>query len=121
ANANIEFAGGTPRNVFKDCITPVRATNAGVLGILGTGASCMDRFQLFKGCWFINAMDSGATAQTAIASMTSAAPGGSLVMDNCAFIGDANTNWGDANAMANMYVMGATPTAASNGIAVNPT
>lgn len=121
ANATLEFAGGTPRNSFINCIFPMRATNAGVLSILATGASAIDRWNLFRGCWFLNAMSSGATAQTVIASMTSASPGGYLVMDNCAFVGDASTNWGGANAMANTYIMGATPTAATNGIGINPT
>lgn len=121
ANASLEFAGGTPRNTFINCMFPMRATNAGVLSILGTGAACMDRYQKFQFCQFVNAMGSGATAQTVIASMTNAAPGGLLLMDNCLFVGNASTNWGDANAMAVMYVMGATPVAASNGITVNPT
>ena len=120
ANASLEFAGATPRNTFRNCLFPMYATNAGVLSILGTGADCLDRFQYFQQCWFINGMSSGATAQTVIASLTNAAPGGLMVMDNCGFVGNGSTNWGDTNALANMYVMGATPTAASNGIAVNP-
>lgn len=120
ANASLEFAGGTPRNSFIECLFPVYATNAGVLSILGTGASCMDRYQLFDRCRFINGMSSGATAQTVIASLTNAAPGGLMLMDNCTFIGNSSTNWGDTNALANMYVNGGSPTAATNGNAVNP-
>lgn len=120
ANASLEFAGATPRNTFVDCVFPVRATNAAVLSILGTGAGCIDRWQDFEQCRFINAMGSGATAQTVIASMTNAAPGGLLLMNRCTLIGDANTNWGDTNALAVMYVDGGSPTAATNGIAVNP-
>jgi hypothetical protein len=121
ANATLEFAGGTPRNTFKDCTFPMAASNAGVLSILATGASAIDRWQRFDNCLFLNAMSSGGTAQTVIASMTSASPGGYLAMNNCAFVGDANTNWGDTNALANMWVTGATPVAASNGIMVKPT
>ena len=121
ANASLEFAGATPRNIFRQCVFPMSATNAGVLSILGTGAACMDRYQIFDRCQFINAMSSGATAQTVIVSLTSASPGGLMLMDNCVFIGNASTNWGDTNALANMYVNGASPTAATNGIAVNPT
>ena len=98
----------------------MNATSATVLSILATGASALDRWNYFQQCWFLNAMSSGATAQTVIASMTSASPGGYLVMDNCAFVGNASTNWGDTNALANIYVMGATPTAATNGIGINP-
>ena len=120
ANANLELAGGTPRNTFKNCLFPSQANAAGVLGILITGASAIDRTNYFIGCQWPNGMSSGGTAQTVIVSMTSASPGGQLAMDNCWFIGDASTNWGDTNALANMYVTGATPTAAGNGIGLKP-
>jgi hypothetical protein len=121
ANASLELAGGTPRNAFYNCIFPMLASNAGVLSILATGAAAIDRWHLFDRCKFLNGMSSTGTAQTAIASMTSASPGGYLMMDGCSFVGNASTNWGDANAMANMYVNGGSPTAATNGNAVNPT
>ena len=120
ANANLEFAGGTPRNSFFDCNFPMDASAATVLSILCTGASAIDRWQRFDNALFLNAMSSGATAQTQIASMTSASPGGYLAMNNCGFVGNASTNWGDTNALANMYVLGATPLTASNGIMVTP-
>lgn len=120
ANASLEFTGATPRNSFIECLFPLDASNAGALSILGTGAGCMDRYQMFDRCKFINAMSSGATAQTVIASLTNAAPGGLMLMDNCTFIGNSSTNWGDTNALANMYVNGGSPTAATNGNAVNP-
>lgn len=121
ANATLEFAGGTPRNIFRRCIFPMYTSSATALSILGTGASCMDRYQIFDRCQFINGMGSGATAQTVIASMTNASPGGLLLMDNCTLIGNTSTNWGDTNALAVMYVNGGSPTAATNGIAINPT
>lgn len=121
ANANLELAGGTPRNSFLNCLFPVCTSAATPLGILVTGASAIDRWNRFVNCFFPNAMSSGATAQTVIASMTNASPGGFLAMDNCWFVGDASTNWGDTNALANMYVTGATPTAATNGIGIKPT
>src|SRR5262249_48954520 len=37
ANASLELAGGTPRNVFEDCIFPFQTSAASPLGILGTG------------------------------------------------------------------------------------
>lgn len=121
ANASLEFAGATPRNTFIGCTFPMRATNAGVLSVLGTGASCIDRYQNFQGCSFINAMGSGATAQTVIMSMTNAAPGGLILLKSCTLIGNTSTNWGDTNALAIQYVDGGSPTAATNGIALNPT
>lgn len=120
ANASIEFAAGTPRNVFEDCLLPFQTSNAGVLGILGTGAACMDRFQLFKRTQFINNIKSTSTQMTALASLTSASPGGLLNFDaGCALIGI--TKWGDTLGLANSYVMAGSPTAATSGIAVNPT
>jgi len=121
ANANLELAAGTPRNTFRNCDFPMLAGAAGVLSILGTGASCIDRYHVFDRCKFINSMSSGGTAQTVIASFTNASPGGLLLMDGCTFIGDSSTNWGDTNALANMYVNGGSPTAATNGNAVKPT
>lgn len=121
ANASLEFAGGTARNTFKDCLFPVRATNAGVLSVLATGASAVDRWQRFKECAFINAMSSGGTAQTVIMSMTNAAPGGLFAIENSWFIGDASTNWGDANALANSYINMALPSAGNGGIGIKPT
>lgn len=121
ANANLEFAGGSPRNVFNDCIFPMQADNAGVLSILCTGASAIDRTNYFNRCKFTNGMSSGGVAQTVIVSMTSASPGGQLLMDQCTFVGDTSTNWGDTNALANMYVNGGSPTAATNGNALKPT
>jgi hypothetical protein len=120
ANASLELAGGTPRNVFRDCTFPMATTAATPLSILCTGASAIDRWQRFDNCLFLNAMSSGATAQTQIVSMTNASPGGYLAMNNCGFVGDGNTNWGDTNALANMYVLGATPLTASNGIMIKP-
>lgn len=120
ANASLEFAGGTARNTFIECVFPMRATNAGVLSILGTGAACMDRYQRFMRCAFINAMASGATAQTVIASMTNAAPGGLLFFDQCTFIGNSSTNWGDTNALAVSYINMSAVSASGGGIGTNP-
>lgn len=119
ANASIEFAGGTPRNRFIECVLPFQTSNAGVLGILGTGASCMDRWQLFERCSFINNIKSTSTQMTVLASMTNAAPGGMLLIKDCTSIG--STKWGDANALANMYVDGGAPTAGTTGLAITPT
>lgn len=119
--AALELAGATPRNTFEDCIFPVDASAGGALSILGTGAGCVDRFNMFKRCLFLNAMSSGATAQTVIASFTNAAPGGYLAFMDSAFIGDANTNWGDANMLANSWINMPTPATLTGGVSVKPT
>jgi len=118
ANASIEFAAGTPGNRFIECTLPFFGNTAGILGIVGTGAACMDRFQLFKRCVFVNAIKSTSTQMTVLASLTSAAPGGMFVFKDCTMIGV--TKFGDTNALANSYIDGAAPTAGTSGIAVNP-
>lgn len=118
ANATLEFASGTPRNIFNNCIFPFMGSAAGVLGILGTGAACMDRFQVFNNCIFTNAIKSTSTVMTVLASLTSASPGGLFLFKQCILLGI--TDYGDTNGLANSYIDGFTGAAATSGIAVNP-
>lgn len=118
ANASIEFAAATPRNTFIGCILPFQTSNAGVLGILGTGANCMDRMQIFERCSFVNNIKSTSTQMTVLASLTNASPGGLIEFKNCTMIGI--TKFGDTNGLANSYIDGGAPSAATSGIAVNP-
>lgn len=119
ANASVEFAGATPRNQFIKCVFPFQGSAAGVLGILGTGNGCVDRFQYFDECMFINNVKSTSTTMTALLSFTTASPGGLVLFDRCTIVGV--TKWGDTNGLANSYVNQGAPTQASSGIAVNPT
>jgi hypothetical protein len=119
ANASLELASGTPRNVFRRCIFPFMTSNAGVLGILGTGNGCIDRTTHFQACEFINAVKSTSTTMTVLASFTTASPGGMLLFDPlCLMIGI--TDFGDANALANSFVGMAAPSASAGGIGVAP-
>lgn len=118
ANASLELAGATPRNSFINCFFPFMTSSATVLGILGTGAGCVDRSNTFNGCAFVNNIKSTSTVMTVLASLTSASPGGLLLHKDSTLVGI--TDFGDANALANSYVDGAAPTAATSGIAVNP-
>jgi len=117
-NANVEFASATARNRFDKVIFPMYTDDATAVGILGTGAGCMDRFQLFTNCWFINAIESGSTGATALANLTSASAGGMLVFANCNLIGF--TKWGDTNALAQSYVSNVGG-AATDGLMLAPT
>ena len=119
ANASVEFAGGTPRNSFKGCTFPFMTSSATVLGIIGTGAACMDRWQDFEDCRFINNIKSTSTVMTVLTSLTSASPGGLILMKNPTLVGI--TDFGDTNGLANIFVDGGAPTAATTGIAVAPT
>lgn len=118
ANASLEFAGASARNSFYNCMFPFMTSNAGVLGILGTGAGCMDRWQLFQKCQFINAIKSTSTQMTVLASLTNAAPGGLFVFEDCISLGI--TKFGDLTALANSYIDMAAVSAAAGGLAVNP-
>jgi hypothetical protein len=118
ANASLEFAGGTPRNIFKGCTFLMDTTAATPLFILGTGAACVDRVQLFQDCAFMNSIKSGATTINEVGSFTSASPGGYVLLKSCTSVGA--TKWGDTNFLANSYVDGGPPTAATTGLGVNP-
>lgn len=118
ANASLELAGATPRNRFIECIFPFMTSSATTLGILGTGNSCVDRFNLFERCVFINNTKSTSTAMTALASFTTASPGGMLMFKDATLVGIGE--FGDANALANSFVDGGAPTAGTTGIAVTP-
>ena len=118
ANASLELAGGTPRNTFKDCDFPFQTSNAGVLGILGTGNACMDRWCLFERCTFMNNISSTSTQMTVLASFTTNAPGGMLLFKDCFSIG--RTKFGDANALANSYLTMPASSGSAGGLAVVP-
>jgi hypothetical protein len=121
ANASLELAGATPRNTFTNCIFPMITSSATSLFGLGTGAGCVDRWNLFRDCSFINNMDSGSTALTGAFTLPASA-GGLLMMQRCSLVGDGSANWGtDATTLNQMYVDGAAPTAGTSGLAVNPT
>jgi hypothetical protein len=119
ANASLELAGGTPRNSFEDCIFPFQTSAATPLGILGTGNACVDRGNTFKRTLFVNDIKSTSTTMTALASFTTASPGGMLLFDAaCALVGI--TKFGDTNGLANSYIAAAAVSAAAGGLAVNP-
>ena len=118
ANASLDLAGATVRNEFINCVFPFQTSAAGVLGILATGNGAIDRWQLFDRCKFINNIASLSTQMTVLASATTAAAGGMLVFKDCTVVGI--TKFGDTNALAISYIEGGTPTAATTGLAVNP-
>ena len=118
ANASVEFAGATARNVFRNCLFPLMTSSATVLGVLGTGNGCVDRHNVFDNCSFVNAVSSTSTAMTVLGSFTTASPGGLLLYKQCILVGI--TDYGDTNALANSYVDGFTGAAATSGIAVKP-
>jgi hypothetical protein len=118
ANASVEFASGTARNQFLNCTFPFMCDAASPLGILGTGAACMDRYQTFVNCDFINATGSTSTTMTVLTSLTNAAPGGILLFRQCVLV--AIGEYGDTLGLTMSYIDGLTGAAATSGIAVKP-
>lgn len=116
-NASLEFAGGTPRNVFLRCIFPALTSDAGALFVLAAAAAAMDRFQWFQDCLFVNAVNSTSTTMTDAFSLA-ASSGGMAVLQRCTAVGC--TGLGTAASLAQMWVDGGAPTAATTALAVNP-
>ncbi len=123
ANASLELAApagglGIPRNSFYNCVFPFQTSAATPIGIKVAAASAIDRWQLFDRCSFINNVNSTSTTMSGLATMAASA-GGLLLMKDCTLVGI--TEFGtDATTLAQIYVDGGTVTAATSGIAVNP-
>ena len=119
ANASVEFAAATPRNSFIGCEFPFMTSAATPLGYIGSGAGCVDRTNEFVDCRFINAVQSTSTTMSGLGTLPASA-GGLLLFKSCTLVGI--TEFGtDATTRGQCYVDGAPPTAATSGIAVNPT
>lgn len=119
ANASIEFAGGTPRNTFVGCTFPFQCSASSPLGFIVSAAAGIDRWQLFDRCTFLNNVQSTSTTMAGLSTLAASA-GGMIVMKDCTLVGI--TEFGtDATSRGQIYVDGGTVTAATSGIAVNPT
>jgi hypothetical protein len=118
ANASLEFAGATPRSTFRRCLFPFQTSAATPLGILGTGAGCVDRWNTFDNCMFVNNIKSTSTQMTALLSFTDASPGGLIYFKGCAMVGV--TKFGDTNGLANSYIDMPAVSAAAGGLGLNP-
>jgi len=118
ANASLEFASGSARNTFRNCIFPFMTSAAGVLGIITSAAASMDRWQLFDNCLFFNAVNSTSTTMTALATL-SASSGGFLAFQNSTMAGISDFGT-DATAEGQIFIMGPVPTDNTTGIAIRP-
>jgi hypothetical protein len=107
ANASVEVTSGAARNIFEDCTFPIYSSDGLQYMLLAAAAAALDRFVLFKGCLFLNALGSGSTILAAIFHLA-AAVGGLVILDiNCGWIGTA---LGDATTKAQVYTSGVTAT-----------
>ena len=104
ANANLKISLGTStsaRNVFDGCIFPMMADADAPRFINCADTNGTDRYNLFRGCQFINAIGSTSTNQTDAIAIA-AGPGGLLVFHDCLLIGA--TGWADN--LTSIYLLG---------------
>lgn len=119
ANSTLEFASGSPRNTFIGCNFTFETSASTPIGIVVAAAAGIDRWQKFDRCTFINNVQSTSTTMSGLATLAASA-GGLLLMKDCTLVGI--TEFGtDATTRGQIYVDGGTVTAATSGIAVNPT
>lgn len=103
ANASVEISNGAARNIFEDCLFPIDSSDGLQYMLLAAAAAALDRYTLFKGCMFMNALGSGSTILAQLFHIV-AASGGIVLLDS-------TTNWigtaiGDATTKAQVYTGG---------------
>ena len=105
-NSSIEWSGNScQRNYFEDCNFVIDSGDGDGFIFYAAAAAAADRFQLFKRCIFINAIQSGATAVAALASLA-ASMGGMIVMFDCMTVGFTKLGGGVSATDGQMYVYG---------------
>jgi hypothetical protein len=111
ANATIEFQNGSTRNTFEDCTFPIDSSDGNQFIIYAAAAAALDRYNLFKRCVVLSAVQSGGTALTAAIKLAAAA-GGMIVLFDCMTVG-VTTIAADATSAGQIYAYGpATSTSA---------
>lgn len=90
ANASLELAGASPRNVFTGCVFPMLTSLAGDL-FVSIGSGGIDRWVLFDDCFFVNCVDAGGTIATN-AITANASAGGSVLLNNSIVLGCTNVS-----------------------------
>lgn len=99
ANASLELTGSCDRNRFENCLFPMFADNAGALFIKATTGNCYQRFVIFDGCIFLNAVDGSSTTITAGIS-NGGTGNGTVFMRDCWMRGATDM----CNTYTNVYV-----------------
>lgn len=107
ANASVEISSNAARNIFENCIFPIDSSDGLQYMLLVAAAAGMDRYVLFKGCLFLNALGSGSTILAQLFHMAASAGGIAILDINCGWIGTA---LGDATTKAQVYTSGVTAT-----------
>ena len=106
ANATIEFAGGSKRNVFRDCLFPSRCTASTPIHMISSGSNPLETFQLFVNPVFWNMPANGSGTALAAVATLAASGNGNVVLRNPSRYNI--TDWGtNATSNAQIYVDGA--------------
>jgi hypothetical protein len=115
ANASVKLRSAATRNVFLNCLFPMYATASTPLFVDAAASGSVDRFNLFKGCTFQNAVNSG--SGTAVAGVVgfNASQGGTTMLDNCSAFGA--TDW-TATDTGVVLLTGPVPNGDTSGMAV---
>jgi len=116
ANANLLVRkNATPtastRNVFRNCLFAMRATDSDPLFINVNESGAIDRFLLFENCKFLN-FGVGAPIVTSV----DASAGGNIIFDAACLTAGAG-EWVGANA-ANVFIGGVAPASPTGGAAI---
>ena len=101
ANYSVEITGNSARNMFEGCIFASDCSSANAAAILTAAAAAIDRYTMFRGCIFINAIQSGATSVTGVIKMAASA-GGMMVLQDTWSVGYASMGF-DATSLAQIY------------------
>lgn len=116
ANSSVRMRGGAARNVFINCVFPLYATANSPLFVDTNASGAVDRFNVFKNCFFNNAVNNtSGTAITAVAAYNSA-QGGTTVFDNCTVVGANDWTGTDTGTVR---IAGPVPNGDTSGMAVN--
>ncbi len=107
ANASVEISGNAARNIFEGCIFPIDSSDGLQYMLLVANAAAMDRYVLFRGCIFLNALNSGSTILAALFHMVASCGGLAFLDINCGWVATA---LGDTTTKAQVYTSGVTAT-----------
>ena len=113
ANASVEFTGGSPRNLFEDCIFSMHTSAATPKHVL-CSATGIDRFALFRRCWFYS---TGTAITQAIDSNITDTTARRIFLHDC--VTQGATDVADATGDGTIWMNTHTETANVNGLATN--
>lgn len=118
ANANVKFTNAAARNIFKNCVMPMYATANSPKFIDSNASGAIDRFNLFQGCLYNNAVNSGSGTAITSAVAFNASQGGTIIIDATSGGAIGVTDW-TATDTATVKILGPVPNGDTSGMAVN--